>query len=120
MNLYLQHLEEQLKEDFNFLKEYEEKLRHATDPREKRRYGNEIQELKQQISEREAEIQREIERVRTSNTTSSDGNNSQPAFPNFAVYRKEEWVGREKETNDLLKSIRGSCRVTVVLGITGI
>ncbi len=56
MNLH-QYLEEQLKEDFNLLKEYEEKLRCATDPREKRRCSNEIQELKQRISEREAEIQ---------------------------------------------------------------
>lgn len=56
MNL-LQHLEEQQKEDVKLLKEYEEKLRCATDPREKRKYGNDIQELKQQISKREAEIQ---------------------------------------------------------------
>ena len=56
MNLH-QYLEEQLKEDFNLLKEYEEKLRCATDPREKRKYSNEIQELKQRISERETEIQ---------------------------------------------------------------
>ena len=56
MNLH-QYLEEQLKEDFKLLKEYEEKLRCATDPREKRRYSNEIQELKQRISERETEIQ---------------------------------------------------------------
>jgi hypothetical protein len=56
VNLH-QYLEEQQKEDFKLLKEYEEKLRCATDPREKRRYNNEIQELKQRISEREAEIQ---------------------------------------------------------------
>lgn len=55
MNLY-QHLEEQQKEDFKLLKEYEERLRCAIDPREKRRYSNEIQELKSRISEREAEL----------------------------------------------------------------
>ena len=120
MNLYLQHLEEQLKEDFKLLKEYEEKLRCAEDPREKRRYGNNIQELKQQISEREAEIQRAIEQARTSNTTSGDRNKSQPASPNFAVYKQEEWVGREEETDSLLEAIKGFCRITVILGITGI
>ncbi|MGI2909317.1 hypothetical protein [Tolypothrix sp. VBCCA 56010] len=52
-----EYLEEQLKEDFKLLKEYEEKQRSATDPREKRKYRNEIEELKQQISDREAEIQ---------------------------------------------------------------
>jgi hypothetical protein len=119
VNLH-QYLEEQLKDDYRLLKEWEDKRRYAENPREEGRCSNEIQKLKQQVFEREAEIQREIERVRTSNTTSGDRNNSQPASPNFAVYRKEEWVGREEETNDLLKSIRGSCRVTVVLGITGI
>ena len=49
MNLH-QYLEEQQKEDFKLLKEYEENLRCATDPREN-------QELKQRIFEREAEIQ---------------------------------------------------------------
>jgi hypothetical protein len=52
-----QYLEEQMKEDFNLLKEYEEKLRCSKDPREKRSYSNEVQELKQRIFEREAEIQ---------------------------------------------------------------
>lgn len=61
-----QHLEEQLKEDLKLLKEYEEKLRCATDPREKRRYSNEIQKLKQQISEREAEVQSLQQKVKLS------------------------------------------------------
>ncbi|NES21173.1 MAG: hypothetical protein F6K41_20150 [Symploca sp. SIO3E6] len=52
-----EHQEEQQKEDFRLLKEYEEKRRCATDPREKRKYHNAILELKQQISDREAEIQ---------------------------------------------------------------
>ncbi len=56
MNLH-QHLEEQLKEDFKLLKEYEEKRRYAIDPREEGRYSNEIQKLRQRISERETEIQ---------------------------------------------------------------
>ncbi|NJL63874.1 MAG: hypothetical protein HC903_21130 [Methylacidiphilales bacterium] len=60
MNLQ-KYLEEQLKEDFKLLKEYEEKLRCAIDPREKRRYSYEIQELKQQISGREVEIQAQKE-----------------------------------------------------------
>ncbi|MDX2255915.1 MAG: ATP-binding protein [Pseudanabaenaceae cyanobacterium bins.39] len=222
MNLH-QYLEEQLKEDFNLLKEYEEKLRCAADPREKRKCSNEIQELKQRISKRKTEIQREIEQAHTSkrmpvkdvydnplsanqqdisvkpidfrrqtrqihlssewdtrieklnvlrqalaietsadrkfqlrkqiqeeekdiadleselskieqdlnddiaspasqtssNTTSGD-RKSQPASPNFNVYRQEEWVGREEETNSLLEAIKGSCRITVILGITGI
>ncbi|WP_460205348.1 NB-ARC domain-containing protein [Scytonema sp. NUACC21] len=54
-----------------------------------------------------------------SDTTSSD-KKSQPTSPNFNVYRQEEWVGREEETDDLLKSINGSCRIAVILGITGI
>jgi Clp amino terminal domain, pathogenicity island component len=60
-----QHHEEELKKDLELLKEYEEKLRCATDPREKRRCSNEIQELKQRISERKAEIQSEKLRCAT-------------------------------------------------------
>lgn len=56
MNLQ-QYLEEQLKEDFKLLKEYEDERRYARDPIEKQRFIKKIQELKQQISEREAEIQ---------------------------------------------------------------
>ena len=118
MNLH-QYLEEQQKEDFKLLKDYEEKLRCARDPREKRGDSNEIQELKQRISEREAEIQREIEQAHTSNTTSGD-RKSRAASPNFNVYKQEEWVGREEETDSLLEAIKGSCRITVILGITGI
>jgi len=118
VNLH-QYLEEQQKEDFKLLKDYEEKLRCARDPREKRGDSNEIQELKQRISEREAEIQREIEQAHTSNTTSGD-RKSRAASPNFNVYKQEEWVGREEETDSLLEAIKGSCRITVILGITGI
>ena len=56
MNLR-QYLEEQLKEDLKLLKDYEDSLRCATEPREKLKYSREIQELKQQILKREAEIQ---------------------------------------------------------------
>lgn len=120
MSLYLQYLEERLKEDLKLLKECEKELNSTRDPREKLRYSNDIQELKQQISEREVEIQRAIEQARTSNTTSGDRNKSQPTSPNFNVYRQEEWVGREEETDSLLEAIKGSCRITVILGITGI
>lgn len=61
-----------------------------------------------------------IEQTGISNTTSGDLNKSQPASSNFAVYKQEEWVGREEETDSLLKAIKGSCRITVILGITGI
>lgn len=52
------HYEKQLKEEFNFLNEYEEKLRHEDDPRRRKRWEAEIQDIKQRIEEYEAKLQR--------------------------------------------------------------
>ena len=52
-----QHIEEQIQEDFKILKDLEEELRCARDPREKRTYTNAIKEVKQRISERKAELE---------------------------------------------------------------
>jgi hypothetical protein len=55
-----------------------------------------------------------------SNTTSSgDSKNSQPVSPNFFAY-DEAWVGRDNLINDLSSRVRGSCRLLILVGITGI
>jgi nucleoside phosphorylase len=55
-----------------------------------------------------------------SNTTSSgDSKNSQPVSPNFFAY-DEAWVGRDNLINDLSSRVRSSCRLLVLVGITGI
>ncbi len=55
MNLR-QHLEEQLSEDFKLLKELEDRRRSEDDPRRKRKFNNDIEEIKQQICTRKAEL----------------------------------------------------------------
>jgi nucleoside phosphorylase len=54
-----------------------------------------------------------------SNTTSGDRQKSQPASPNFFAY-DDVWVGRNNLINDLSRRVRGSCRLLILVGITGI
>jgi nucleoside phosphorylase len=54
-----------------------------------------------------------------SNTTSGDRQKSQPASPNFFAY-DDVWVGRDNLINDLSSRVRGSCRLLILVGITGI
>jgi nucleoside phosphorylase len=54
-----------------------------------------------------------------SNTTSGDRKKSQPASPNFFAY-DDVWVGRDNLINDLSSRVRGSCRLLILVGITGI
>lgn len=51
-----QYLEEQLSKDFKLLKELEDKLRYEDEPRRKLKLNNDIEEIKQQIYARQAEI----------------------------------------------------------------
>ncbi|AFY35566.1 toll/interleukin-1 receptor domain-containing protein [Calothrix sp. PCC 7507] len=51
-----QHLEQQCSEDFKLLKELENRLRSEEDPRRKLRLNDDIEEIKQKIRDREAEI----------------------------------------------------------------
>ena len=51
-----QHLEEQLNQDYELLKQLEDKLRYEDDPRKKRKWEGDIRNVKQQISDREAEL----------------------------------------------------------------
>ena len=54
-----------------------------------------------------------------SNQTSEEKKNNQPTSPNFFAY-DDAWVGRESLTNNLISRIKGSCRLLVLVGITGI
>ena len=54
-----------------------------------------------------------------SNQASQERRNNQPTSPNFFAY-DQAWVGRESLINNLISRIRGSCRLLVLVGITGI
>lgn len=54
---FRQHLEGQLKEEFELLQEVEETLRNEDDPRLKRRWESAIKEIKQRIIEYQAELE---------------------------------------------------------------
>ena len=54
-----------------------------------------------------------------SNQTSEEKKNNQPTSPNFFAY-DDAWAGRESLINVLSSRIRGSCRLLVLVGITGI
>ncbi len=54
-----------------------------------------------------------------SNETSEEGKNNQPTSPDFFAY-DDAWVGRENLINDLSSRVRGSCRLLILVGITGI
>jgi len=53
------------------------------------------------------------------NTTSGDSKESRPASPNFCAY-DNAWVGRDNLINDLSNRVRGSYRLLILVGITGI
>ncbi|WP_347239093.1 formylglycine-generating enzyme family protein [Sphaerospermopsis sp. FACHB-1094] len=52
-----QHLEEQLKADFDLLKQYENNLRHENDPGQRGNWNNKIKLIKEQINKRQQELQ---------------------------------------------------------------
>lgn len=54
-----------------------------------------------------------------SNTTSGSKQSTQPTSPNFFAY-DDTWVGRESLIQDLSPRIRSSCRLLILVGITGI
>jgi len=54
-----------------------------------------------------------------SNTTSNGRKESKPTSPNFFAY-DNAWVGRDNLINDLSSRVRGSCRLLILVGITGI
>lgn len=64
-------------------------------------------------------VTKDFQQNSASNTTSSDRKTSQPASPNFFAY-DDAWVGRDNLINDLSSGVRGSCRLLILVGITGI
>jgi nucleoside phosphorylase len=54
-----------------------------------------------------------------SNGDSSRTTKTQPISPNFFAY-DDTWVGRESLIQDLSNRMRGSCRLLILVGITGI
>ncbi|BAY87983.1 hypothetical protein NIES267_75250 (plasmid) [Calothrix parasitica NIES-267] len=52
---------------------------------------------------------------------SSDTSSKQPTFPvDFYAYEPSSWVGREELLQKLSEKIGGSCRLLLIVGITGI
>jgi tetratricopeptide (TPR) repeat protein len=52
-------------------------------------------------------------------TTSSSKRKTQPTLPNFFAY-DDAWAGRESLIQDFSRRLRGSCRLLLLVGITGI
>jgi hypothetical protein len=65
------------------------------------------------------EILGKLERNGLSNGDSSQTTKTQPISPNFFAY-DDTWVGRESLIQDLSPRIRSSCRLLILVGITGI
>jgi len=65
------------------------------------------------------EILAKLEGNGLSNEDSSQTTKTQPISPNFFAY-DETWVGRESLIQDLSPRIRSSCRLLILVGITGI
>ncbi|NJO40226.1 MAG: AAA family ATPase [Cyanobacteria bacterium RU_5_0] len=42
------------------------------------------------------------------------------SYIEFLVYKDDEWVGRESLTEELSNRLRGSCRILLLVGITGV
>jgi chromosome segregation ATPase len=84
-----QHLEEQLNQDFELLKELEEKLRSADDPRLKRRWEEAIKDVKQRISERKAELECLANQLVLSSRVVHNSKLMNPVQDNFNNRRKE-------------------------------
>ncbi|MDY6802413.1 MAG: hypothetical protein SXA11_01200 [Cyanobacteriota bacterium] len=57
MDSMRQYLEEELRKDYEELKQLEDKLRYEEDPRFRGKWENGIRDIKQRISDREAEIE---------------------------------------------------------------
>ncbi|MBD1885846.1 ATP-binding protein [Microcoleus vaginatus] len=49
-----------------------------------------------------------------------DNSATQASYMEFSVYKHEDWVGRETLIDELSKKVHGSCRVLLLVGITGI
>ncbi|AFZ05162.1 AAA ATPase [Oscillatoria nigro-viridis PCC 7112] len=49
-----------------------------------------------------------------------DKNRTQASYMEFSVYKHDDWVGRETLIDELSNKVRGSCRVLLLVGITGI
>ena len=49
-----------------------------------------------------------------------DNSATQASYMEFSVYQHDDWVGRETLLDELSKKVRGSCRVLLLVGITGI
>src|SRR6476469_844816 len=49
-----------------------------------------------------------------------DNSPTQASYMEFSVYKHDDWVGRETLIDELSKKVRGSCRVLLLVGITGI
>lgn len=49
-----------------------------------------------------------------------DNSPTQASYMEFSVYQHDDWVGRETLLDELSKKVRGSCRVLLLVGITGI
>jgi len=65
------------------------------------------------------EILAKLEGNALSNGDSSPPTQNQPISPNFFAY-DDTWVGRESLIQDLSPRIRSSCRLLILVGITGI
>ncbi len=49
-----------------------------------------------------------------------DNSPTQASYMEFSVYKQDDWVGRETLIDELSKKVRGSCRVLLLVGLTGI
>lgn len=49
-----------------------------------------------------------------------DNSPTQASYMEFSVYKHDDWVGRETLIDELSKKLRGSSRVLLIVGITGI
>lgn len=65
------------------------------------------------------EILAKLDVNEVNHTTSSSKPSTQPTSPNFFAL-DDTWVGRESLIQDLSRQIRSSCRLLIVVGITGI
>ena len=55
-----QHLEEELKKDFQLLEDYENQKRNENDPRLRNKWETNIQSIKLEIKKRQEELQEEL------------------------------------------------------------
>ncbi|WP_353933028.1 NB-ARC domain-containing protein [Okeanomitos corallinicola TIOX110] len=65
------------------------------------------------------EVLAKLEVNEVNNTNSSGKDSTEPISPNFFAYN-DAWVGRENLIKELKEKITGSCRLLILVGITGI